>query len=88
MAAACRGGIAASGSLISAETAMEWLSVSVATPWLVDVALGDGAALVALLAACVPAWLAVRDALRRSARPARAPRAVVVVAHPSTRTRA
>jgi hypothetical protein len=32
---------------------------------IIDVAVGDGAAVVALLVACVAAWLAVRDALRR-----------------------
>ena len=70
---------------------MEWLSIPVAAPWFEGAALGDGAALIALLAACVPAWLAVRDALRRSVRPARAPhppRPVVIIAHRSTRTRA
>ena len=33
--------------------------------FIIDRALGDGAALVALLVACVAAWPAVRDALRR-----------------------
>jgi hypothetical protein len=34
---------------------------------IVDVAFGAGAALVGLLAACIPAWLAIRHALRRPA---------------------
>jgi hypothetical protein len=49
--------------------AMEWFSLPSGWPTPVDAMGGWGIALVALLAACVPAWLAARHALRQALAP-------------------
>ena len=43
---------------------MTWFVVPVAEPLEFGCALGSGVAIVALLAACVPGWLVLREALR------------------------